>query len=1525
SIDTACSSSLVAIAQACDSLNSGESDLALAGGVYVMAGPEMHIRTAQAGMLSPEGRCFTFDHRADGFVVGEGVGVIFLKRLADARKDGDAIYGVIEGWGVNQDGRSNGITAPNPESQIRLEQGVYDKFSIDPAQIQLVEAHGTATKLGDPIEIEALKASFRRYTQKSAYCALGSVKSNIGHCLTAAGAAGVIKVLLALRNRQFPPTINFERLNEHIDLTGSPFYVNTQLRDWDLNGAAERRAAVSSFGFSGTNAHLVIAEAAAVEESVRPAPAPGTRFAIVLSARDAERLREKARDLLAFVRNDASVRLDDLAYTLQAGRAAMDERLAFAVTTVEELEAGLQAFVDGRSFDGLYRGRARRQREPVTATIVESRDEIGRWIAAGDLEALMEAWTRGTEPDWKLLYEAVKPRRIRLPLYPFARERYWIDLQEPAHTAAVLHPLLHANVSDLSETRFLSKFTGNEHFLDDYRMTWNGSSRKVLPFAALLEMARAAIAQAWPIAADGMLLELRDIVCGPPLAVSASREVQVSLSPDGSEAIAFEIYSAGEGEEIVHCQGRAVLSGEPMRSALSVEELRGRMERGIAPERAYAACEQAGSAYGPSLRGITALQWAAGQILAELTLPQNGGDAENYVLHPSMLEGALQAALMLGDAEALGGSLDWPVALKRLRIAKPSMPRMFAWVRRTAHRPADGVVELDLDLCDESGVVCVELHGLSLGALSASTVAAAGQDVGTLLAAPVWRRVDATPAARKADFSEHHLLLCGAHAIDAAELESLLPHSHRTILREDPNSDPAQRFRAYAVACFEKIRTILQNTGRGRTLVQLAIAGGEESGAPALSALLRTAAVENPHIHAQTIVVSAHVMAEELSGILNREREASDPIVRFDAGVREVLQWEEVAAEGDEPPPAFRDDGVYLITGGLGGLGTLFTREILEKTRSGRVVVTGRSALDAQKEARLGDLDAGRRRLHYEQVDLSDPGQVQQLIDGICERHGRLDGILHCAGTLISGQDIVTKSSGEFLEVLEPKVTGTVHLDEASRERNLDFFVLFSSIAGVMGNPGTADYATANAFLDWFAGYRNRLVRAGARHGRTRAIDWPWWQAGGMQVDPAGEERLRRMTGMLPMQTPTGMAAFHRSLALPHDQILVAEGIRDRLVASYLRATPTIKPSVPAAVAGSSLAGKTLDVEHIQERLKALLSTVLRIQPSIIDMDQAFVELGLDSFLGTELVASINREYGTALSNLMIFDHPTIRELARFLKEQIAIQAPIAGTAAAIVAHPSSDIPAGRGLVRRTRARRLSRPGRQERIAIIGMSGRYPQAGNLQQYWENLAAARSSIVEVPASRWDVHRYYDPDPTKEGRTISKWLGALDDIDRFDPLFFRISPQEADSIDPHHRLFLEESYKAFEDAGYSSRALANRKCGVYLGISSSEYALLLAKNRVLGDAPVTSNHTAIAAARIAYHLNLKGPAISVDTACSSSLVAIHLACQALRSGETDMALAGGVTLWLTPESYLSMTQAGMLSPTGRCKAFDDSADG
>jgi len=422
-IDTACSSSLVALAEACDSLLLHRNDIALAGGVCVLAGPGLHVMASKAGMLSKHGRCFTFDSRADGFVPGEGVGVVLLKRLNDAVSDGDTIVGVIRGWGVNQDGRTNGITAPSAKSQTELQARVYERFGIDPQTISLVEAHGTATPLGDPIEVEALTHSFRVHTQKTGYCALGSVKSNIGHLLAAAGISGLIKTLLSLRYGMLPPTIHFENLNEHVVLDESPFYVNTALQPWD--GPTPRRAAINSFGFSGTNAHVVLEEwrAPAAAEVRRDQP-----VLLVLSAKSRAQLERYALELQLQVERDESLDLVAAAYTLQTGREAMGHRAAFLVKTREQLLEALLAFSRGGTAPHIFVGQAN---GPAGLAILE-RDEdantlVDTWIRNGKWSNLAELWVRGLKVDWRKLYEGVaQPRRVSLPTYPFARERYWI-------------------------------------------------------------------------------------------------------------------------------------------------------------------------------------------------------------------------------------------------------------------------------------------------------------------------------------------------------------------------------------------------------------------------------------------------------------------------------------------------------------------------------------------------------------------------------------------------------------------------------------------------------------------------------------------------------------------------------------------------------------------------------------------------------------------------------------------------------------------------------------------------------------------------------------------------------------------------------------------------------------------------------------------------------------------------------------------------------------------------------------------
>jgi acyl transferase domain-containing protein/acyl carrier protein len=363
-IDTACSSSLVAVHLACQSLSSGECDLALAGGVNLILSPELNIAFSQARMMSPGGRCKTFDAKADGYVRGEGCAIVVLKRLSDALRDADSILALLRGSAVNQDGRSNGLTAPNGPAQEALIRQALQNAKVTPAEIGYVETHGTGTALGDPIEFQSLLAVLRRGRAQGQWCAIGSVKTNIGHAEAAAGIAGLIKVVLALQHEEIPPHLNLKTLNPHICLEGSPFLIPTERRPWP-RGPARRLAGVSSFGFGGTNAHVIVEEAPPVK-SVRCDFEPPLHL-LALSAHSQDALKALAQRYEKFLAAHPEISIADVCFTAKAGRSHFAHRLAVTVDSSAQLRERLASFAAGSESPGLHVGQARHGQRPKIA------------------------------------------------------------------------------------------------------------------------------------------------------------------------------------------------------------------------------------------------------------------------------------------------------------------------------------------------------------------------------------------------------------------------------------------------------------------------------------------------------------------------------------------------------------------------------------------------------------------------------------------------------------------------------------------------------------------------------------------------------------------------------------------------------------------------------------------------------------------------------------------------------------------------------------------------------------------------------------------------------------------------------------------------------------------------------------------------------------------------------------------------------------------------------------------------------
>jgi polyketide synthase PksN len=1572
-IDTACSSSLVATHLACQALLTNEIDMALVGGVTLYLIPESYIGMCAAGMLSPEGQCKTFDNGANGFVPGEGVGTLVLKRLKDAEADRDHIYGVIIGSGINQDGKTNGITAPSAKSQMELVRSIYDKHKINPESISYVEMHGTGTKLGDPIELDALSTVFKEKTNKKNYCAIGSVKSNIGHTSAAAGVASIQKVLSCLQHKKLVPTLNFKVPNEHFNFKESPFFVNTESRSWEVAAGIPRRACVSAFGFSGTNAHVVI-------EEYLPQNAVSTPISIntnnpiifVLSAKSKEQLRVYAECLKNWIASHEDLNLADMAYTLQVGREPMDYRLAFLADSQEVLLKAITGFIDNKPLAGVLTDQVKRGKDEV-AVFEKDEDAVSllqTWFLKRRFKKIAELWVKGLNIDWNQFYGDAKPCRISLPTYPFARERYWAakgDDSQPASntvitgaSAASIHPLLQQNTSDFTAQRFSSTFTGQEFFLMGHVV----QGQRILPGVAYLEMVRAAVEQATGALTEGHTgIQLKNVVWARPIVVGDQPvKIHIGLFPEDNGQITYEIYSEpvdDDADPVMHSQGSALLCAVAEVPALDLKTLQAKCSQSsFSPATCYETFKAMGIDYGPGHQGIEMVYAGSGQVLAKLSLPTSVADTKDqFILHPSLLDSALQASIGFGlFAEGASSTTSLkpsvPFALAELTIIEKCTRNMWALIKYgDGSAPGDKVQKLDIDLCDEHGTVCVRLKGYSTRVMEDETGSLAVlEKLETLMLEPVWQEQAASQEEIAPDYIRHVVILCEQSEISRESVEICMDGvSCLTLALEQ--QDIAERFSAYAVNVFEKIQNILNEKPKGKVLIQIVIPNQNEAQlCCGLAGMLKTARLENPQIIGQIIEVGS---GENVESITEKLQENSRyPLVNriyYQDGKRLIGGWGEVAASSEAVKIPWKDRGVYLVTGGAGGLGLIFAQEIAYKVKDATLILTGRSSLNEDKKAKLKELESLGARIVYKQVDVTQKKAVDELIQRIQADFGGINGIIHSAG-VIKDNFIIKKTKDEFLEVLAPKVTGLVYLDQASKEQPLDFFILFSSAAGVVGSLGQADYAAANAFMNGYAKYRSALVVREQRYGQTLSISWPLWQEGGMSIDVESEKMMRQNTGMVAMQTSTGIQALYQGLALSQDQVMVMEGERKRLQAALLKQQTGTEFLKVSYTIDENKVVSAIDQDSLQEKaanyFKKLLSSVIKLPAHRIEVDAPMEQYGIDSIMVTQMTNQLEKSFGS-LSKTLFFEYQTIKDLTGYFlenyREQLAELLGLEKKTAVSTGRPQ-DFAVVAETEKTTVGSRRHHPrfvsvrmeDRVEEkaldIAIIGVSGRYPQARDIQEFWKNLRDGKDCITEVPRERWEHSLYFDENKNKRGKTYSKWGGFLDGVDQFDPLFFNISPREAAFMDPQERLFLECVYETLEDAGYTREALGLHQSfglggnvGVYVGVMYEEYQLYGAQEQIQGRPIALGGNPATIANRVSYFCNFHGPSMAVDTMCSSSLTSIHLACHSLQRGECKLAIAGGVNVSVHPNKYLLLGQGKFVSSKGRCESFGQGGDG
>lgn len=751
----------------------------------------------------------------------------------------------------------------------------------------------------------------------------------------------------------------------------------------------------------------------------------------------------------------------------------------------------------------------------------------------------------------------------------------------------------------------------------------------------------------------------------------------------------------------------------------------------------------------------------------------------------------------------------------------------------------------------------------------------------------------------------HWVLLCGITANPETALrEQGLRNLHVVTLMSSSSTLGGQ----YADLAAELLKQIKQLVDLAPAHIQMVTpSDGEGAILQGLGGLLKTTALEHKGLVLQSIAVDSGIDAGTLATYLIADRLSPENEIRYLGALRNVRILEEVTApQASNVPSPWRDEGTYLISGGAGGLGLILAEAITKQAVGAKLLLLGRTDLSTGKQGTLQRIQALGPSVSYHQVDISDTAALRSLLSS----HGPITTVIHCAGVLQDGL-LRNKSTRDLLTVLSPKVDGTLALDDATRDQPLEAFILFSSTSSVFGNPGQSDYAMANGFLDGFAELRNQWASQGKRHGQAMSINWPFWSDGGMDMPAEAQTMLKQLLGITPLRTSDGLSTLNQLLALNAERTIVLSGEQNRLRQNYL-SRPTL-PTSGAPRSPSTHAREDKQLRVARQFLVELLCDRLKLSPSQIEGDVPFDQYGLDSVIGTDLVGALEQRFGS-VPKMVFFEYTTLNDLASYLAEHHLDDA-----ATGIATTPSIALP-----VRPTKQTPLARhtppPTGAHDIAIIGISGRYPDADDLATFWENLASGVDSIREVPEQRWHADAFYSATAGHPEASRGKWGAFIDDIESFDPLLFGISPKDASFMNPKERLFLQTVWSLLENGGYSRQSISqrhNRQVGVYVGAMYQQ-----SRSGDSAQATATSIFSKSSIPnRVSHFFGLEGPSIAVDSMCSSAAMAIHLACKDIRLGECELAIAGAINLNTDPKKFIGLSHLQLLASHPDSRSFGD----
>ncbi|MFF8950930.1 SDR family NAD(P)-dependent oxidoreductase [Streptomyces sp. NPDC014940] len=1144
--------------------------------------------------------------------------------------------------------------------------------------------------------------------------------------------------------------------------------------------------------------------------------------------------------------------------------------------------------------------------------------------------AAAELHVHGRRIDWRRLVP--DGAAADLPTYAWDLLRHWTEPESGAGGPGLFdraaHPLLGVQLQSADETRWTFRgewSPATADWLPDHTVF----GRTVVSGTTLLELCRAALAVARP----DEPADITDLLLVGPLVLPGTGTVEVSVEvvTDG-EVPEITVHSRPRGQDAPGWTPHATASAAPS-APLTPERPPTWPETAEEAwtEGAYDRLAGLGLGYGPAFQGVrSAVVTGDGELLARLSLPADARDpADPYPVHPALLDAALQVTAALGPA---GRRALLPVAVGRCTLPAGAAGDLTARVRRTGGTGTD--VTLDVTLWDADGLPAGRLEAVRLRAADPADLDA-GSESARHLYEVAWTAAGERSAEPPgltwavAGDPADPLAEAARHALPGAEERAHL--AVRFWPRPAPDAEPAAVAHETAARALAELRRLIalpEGEAPARTVwvTRGAIAAADGDQVPGyaqsvLWGLVRSARAEHPDLGLTLLDLGLDDAADPAPALRAAAGLADEPELawRDDELLTPRLVRARPASPGRRPDEGAREpardrtaavptDGTVLVTGGLGAVGGHIARLLAERGVP-RLLLTARAgAGDPRAEEAVAALTALGARAEVVACDVTDPAAIAGVLDAVGEEFP-LRGVVHCAGVLDDG--VIGELTPERLErVLRPKADGAAHLHRLTAGARLGLFLLVSSAAGVVGNPGQGNYAAANVFLDQLAHHR----RASGLPGLS--LSFGAWAGEGLAAAHADLDRMARLG--------------HRALTPEQGRDLVALALRGdtphlvawaldlpRLRTTDAAGTALWRSLLPAprtgAAAGHALAGRLagLPAPERAERVLALVreeaarALGLRSAESV-HPGRPLRDLGMDSVTAVELRNRLAARLGVRLPATLLFDHPTADRLAEYL-----------------LAHALGDAaPKPAPAPERTHR---TEPATGEPVAIVSMACRLPgSVTDPEGLWRLVAEGRDAVGPFPAGRWDVDALYDPDPDAPGKSYAREGGFLDDIESFDAGFFGITPKEAAAMDPQQRLLLETAWEALERAGIVPARLAGSTTGVYVGMFGSDY---LAGSRLdqLDGYVGTGSALSVASGRLAYALGLHGPALTVDTACSSSLVATHLAAQALRAGECDLALAGGVTLMVTPQTFVEFSRLRGLSPTGRCRAFSDDADG